>query len=445
MSLIEKTVFLSYRRTNSPWALAIFQNLTNHGYDVFIDYMGIAAGDFESVILENVAARAHFLVLLTPSALERCSEPDDWLRREIETAMDKRRNIVPLKLENFEFGVPSTRSQLTGKLAALSSYQALTVPLDFFMEAMNRLRERYLSVDPKAVRHPASLSALQAAKEQQAAAMNAPEVQKEELTAQGCFERGYAASDPEEAIRYYTETIRLNPNFAMAFYNRAIARQDKGDLQGALQDYNQAIRLNPRDADAFLNRGVALADDGDQDSALRDYDKAIELDPEYADAFMNRGAVRQETGDLAGALQDYDEALRLAPDSAETFYNRGIARQEQGDSEGALQDYDSALRLKPDYAEALYNRGALFQDRGDLAKALQDYSEAIRLAPNDPVTYFNRAQIFADKAEYAKAIVDYRNYLQLGGGLDSGDQEQVEEEIRDLRTRIGEPEASGVA
>ncbi len=72
---IEKTVFLSYRRTNAAWALAIFQQLTHHGYDVFFDFTGIASGDFERVIIENIKARAHFLVVLTPSALERCGDP----------------------------------------------------------------------------------------------------------------------------------------------------------------------------------------------------------------------------------------------------------------------------------------------------------------------------------------------------------------------------------
>src|SRR4051794_5451963 len=32
----EKTVFISYRRTNIPWALAIFQNLTQHGLTCFL-------------------------------------------------------------------------------------------------------------------------------------------------------------------------------------------------------------------------------------------------------------------------------------------------------------------------------------------------------------------------------------------------------------------------
>jgi hypothetical protein len=49
MERIEKTVFISYRRTNIPWALAIFQNLTQHGYDVFFDYTDIASGDFERI------------------------------------------------------------------------------------------------------------------------------------------------------------------------------------------------------------------------------------------------------------------------------------------------------------------------------------------------------------------------------------------------------------
>ena len=51
--------------------------------------------DFEHVILGNIKAPAHFLVVLTPSALERCDEPADWLRREIETALDIHAILCP--------------------------------------------------------------------------------------------------------------------------------------------------------------------------------------------------------------------------------------------------------------------------------------------------------------------------------------------------------------
>src|SRR5262245_30147677 len=166
MGRIEKTVFVSYRRTDGAWGLAIFQNLTQHGYDVFIDYDGIASGNFETVILENIRARAHFLVLLTPTALERCGDPKDWMRREIEAALDNQRNIVPLMLAGFDFRRPAIASQLTGKLAALKKYNGLQIPESFFPQAMERLRNKFLSVSLDTVLHPASLLAQQVVKEQ---------------------------------------------------------------------------------------------------------------------------------------------------------------------------------------------------------------------------------------------------------------------------------------
>jgi tetratricopeptide (TPR) repeat protein len=277
MEQIEKTVFISYRRTNVPWALAIFQNLTQHGYDVFFDYNGIASGDFERVILGNITARAHFLVLLTPSALERCGEPGDWLRREIETALDGRRNIVPLMLEGFDFGTPTIASQLTGKLEALKGYNGLSIPPEYFMEAMERLRDRYLNVPLTAVLHPASPSAQRSATEQKAAANAAPAVQEEELTAQQWFERGFAAADVDERLRFYNEAIRLKPDYALPFGNRGELRRDKGDVEGALQDFNEAIRLKPDYANAFNNRGIVRREKGDAEGAERDYNEAIRL------------------------------------------------------------------------------------------------------------------------------------------------------------------------
>ncbi len=146
MGRIEKTVFLSYRRTNFWTALAVYQSLRNEGYDAFIDYQNIRSGDFEKIIIDNIKARAHFLVVLSPSALERCKNPDDWLRREIETALDEKRNIVPLIMEGFDFGSPDVVNILTGKLFPLKYCNGLKLFPEFFPEAMARLRDEYLNV-----------------------------------------------------------------------------------------------------------------------------------------------------------------------------------------------------------------------------------------------------------------------------------------------------------
>ena len=110
MASIEKTVFISYRHKDNYEALAVYQYLTSQQYDVFLDYASIPSGDFEKIIVSNIKARAHFILILTPTALDRCREPGDWLRREIETAIDEKRNIVPLFFDDFSFSAPAHHS-----------------------------------------------------------------------------------------------------------------------------------------------------------------------------------------------------------------------------------------------------------------------------------------------------------------------------------------------
>jgi tetratricopeptide (TPR) repeat protein len=342
---IERTVFISYRRTNAFAALAIYQDLTQHGYDVFFDFQGMASGDFERVILENVRARAHFVVLLTPSALERCGEPGDWLRREIETALETKRNIVPLMFEGFQFGDPAIAKHLVGRLADLKRYQGLPVPVEYFTEAMDRLRAKHLNIAVDAVLHPASSAASQAVTQQQAAAAAAPPVQPCELSAEEWFERGIGATDPDEELRCYTEAIRLKPDYASAYLHRGLARVAKGDLDGALKDYDAAIGVEPDYARAYNNRGKIRAAKRDLDGALKEYDAAIRLKPDYASAHFHRGLARVAKGDLDGALADYTEAIRLQPDDAAAYHNRGLVRQGKGQRAAAIADYQKYLDL----------------------------------------------------------------------------------------------------
>ncbi len=360
MERIEKTVFISYRRTNVPWALAIFQNLAQHGFDVFFDYEGIASGDFETVILQNIRARAHFLVILTPSALERCNEPGDWLRREIETAFQSRRNIVPLMLEGFDFGTPTIASRLTGTLSPLKRYNALTVSAEYFLAAMERLRNRFLNIPLDAVLHAPSVSARRAAAKQKEVATIALKVKKNDLTAQYWFERGNNAVQLDERICFYSNAIRLEPRLAAAFINRGNVRQLKGDLEGAIADHNEALRLKPDYAEAFSNRGNARLAKGDREGAIADHNEAIRLKPDFAEAFSNRGHARQAMGDLVGAIADYDVAIRLKPDYAQAFINRGVARLQNGHRIAGLQDLNEGYGLR---------RAVAKRDRVDKAKA----------------------------------------------------------------------------
>ncbi|HET9589424.1 MAG TPA: toll/interleukin-1 receptor domain-containing protein [Anaerolineales bacterium] len=347
---IEKTVFIRYRRTNLPWALFIWQNLTMHGYDAFFDYQNIDSGDFEKVILENIRASAHFVVILTPSALDRCRNPGDWLRREIETAIDEKRNIVPLMMEGFDFASQLVTEVLTGKLATLRSLNGLSVPDAYALEAMSRLRERYLNKALNDVAMPSlPVDAQEITEMQKAAASRAALVDEEQLTAQTWFERGYVftvkTGNMEEAIRCLSEAIRLEPTFAAAFFGRGLARRRIDDLDGAIQDYSEAIRLKPDYPEAYHGRGIAFSMKGDNNRALSDFQKARELNPDFGGIRSSLARALKSLGRREEAQEQEKAARELI--QKEDEYSRACFEAICGNVDEALRLLSIALAKDP--------------------------------------------------------------------------------------------------
>ena len=170
-----------------PWALLVYKHLSENGFDVFFDFEGISSGDFEQIIIGNIKARAHFIVILTPYALDRCNQPGDWLRREIETALVEKRNIIPLFFDGFSFGKPSVSKMLTGELDTLKKYNGLDVPGGYFDRAMERLREKYLNITLDAVLHPVSGEVQKVTDKQKFAANEAIAQQNEKEVFQSDF------------------------------------------------------------------------------------------------------------------------------------------------------------------------------------------------------------------------------------------------------------------
>ncbi len=169
-------------------ARAIFQDLRANGYDVFMDVENIDSGQFDRIILNQIEARAHFLIILTPGTVDRCAEPGDWLRREIEYAMDKQRNIVPLFVSGFTF--TGTEKYLTGKLAELQGFNGLNVYDDYFDEAMTKLRTRRLKQPVYGVVKPAPLGDQPEVQRKIAEVSAQPATTEMELSAEYYFTRG---------------------------------------------------------------------------------------------------------------------------------------------------------------------------------------------------------------------------------------------------------------
>ena len=86
-----------------------------------------------------------------------------------------------------------------------------------------------------------------------------------------------------------------------------------GQTEKAIEAYYHAIQLNPGDAIAYNNRGVAYQIKGDDEFAIEDLSRAIRLKSNYAGAYSNRGIAYKSKGEINRAIEDYNEAIDLSP------------------------------------------------------------------------------------------------------------------------------------
>jgi Tetratricopeptide repeat. len=97
----------------------------------------------------------------------------------------------------------------------------------------------------------------------------------------GCT--GNPGIDWDQQIKSCTALIEsgadAKENVAIAFYNRALAYENKEDYERAIADYSEAIRLNPNDADAYFYRSLDRKRKGDNAGAETDMAAAKRINP----------------------------------------------------------------------------------------------------------------------------------------------------------------------
>ncbi len=85
-----------------------------------------------------------------------------------------------------------------------------------------------------------------------------------------------------------TGLSNLSPTSLMLTMRAGVDRL-QGNFGAALSGYGEAIRLDPDRAEFYYNRAVVQNDLANFEQAIADSKKAIELDPLLADAYGDRG------------------------------------------------------------------------------------------------------------------------------------------------------------
>ena len=192
------------------------------------------------------------------------------------------------------------------------------------------------------------------------------------------------------------------------------SRRDAKDLSAAIAAYTEAIRLDPHYALAFAARSIvfsSVADEAETAAAVREnYDKAqadarqaLALAPDLPQAHLALGYVSENNLDFTQASQAYERALALAPGNAEVLRYSGDFESAMGHFDTGVAAARRAAVLDPLARQTHSVLGRALYAARRYEEAVAAFAEAISLEPEYKPSYGDRGLAYYGLGDLERA------------------------------------------
>jgi protein O-mannosyl-transferase len=171
-------------------------------------------------------------------------------------------------------------------------------------------------------------------------------------------------------------------------------KQDR--LDEAIRHYTEALRIKPDYVDALNGLGIALFKAERTDEAVSCYQKALEINPHAAEPRANLGVILAARGEFEEAIRHYRIAMATM-DTPRIHIDLGYALMNLGRLEDAAAEYEKILIAEPGNVEVHNNLGIVFSRQGRFDEAIQHFSRAVQLDPNCTAARNNLNRALAEK------------------------------------------------
>jgi tetratricopeptide (TPR) repeat protein len=225
--------------------------------------------------------------------------------------------------------------------------------------------------------------------------------------------------------------FKINHKWALAFYERGLARLGMNSKDSAMADFVKAIKIDPYYAEAYYQAGLIKKDKGDKTSACvyigtaRLYSDTMKAAKNaYSDCFcwmcgyeyFKKGRDQMDLKEYSDALPNLNMAILISPDSANYYAYRGGAYNGLNNLDSASADYSRAIRLDSNNSVVYYQRALSYEKKQKYQEAFKDLSITIKLNPRFVDAYIHRAEDSELMEKEASAQYDYQQIIRLKPG-----------------------------
>ena len=132
-------IFISYRRDTGIYiARTLRQSIEreNPSLRIFIDSDELSGGNFNEALLKNIEETPNFIFVMSQGALDRCQNPDDWVRRELAQALRLGKRVIPVFEEGVKF---PDRHELPEDIRAVVDHNGVEYSPHYHQEAIKKI------------------------------------------------------------------------------------------------------------------------------------------------------------------------------------------------------------------------------------------------------------------------------------------------------------------
>jgi choline-sulfatase len=180
----------------------------------------------------------------------------------------------------------------------------------------------------------------------------------------------------EAAIAADRRVLELNPNYAIAVLDLALAYQAAGRTDEAIAGFERTLALLPENVKALLNLAEIHYARGERQKAFDYHERAAKAVPRLALVHVNLGTLAMEMNRLDVAEAALREAVALGDSRQSLHYNLGVIAEQRGRKAEAAREYRAEVAAHPDAYKAWVNLGLLERQAGRTSAALEAFERA---------------------------------------------------------------------
>jgi len=235
----------------------------------------------------------------------------------------------------------------------------------------------------------------------------------------------YTKEGLTKAIKYYTQAIEIDSNYALAFAGISSSYYRLSNLYLSPQEAMpkakaaalKAVELDDTLAESHTALGLVMElYDWNWTGAEKEYLRALECNPNYAIAYHLYGLCLRRMNKLNEAKAVFQQALDLDPLSPQINVSLGATLYMMHQYEQSIERFTQVLEMDSCYYPARICLGIAYQSMGDLEQAIREYKNA-RTLDDNLITLGHMGQALAiegKRKEALKTLDELQKQLKQG-------------------------------